>query len=66
LYVQLRQYLGDVFRRLAEQKESRIEDHQTPMPCALPMGKNAAAAISSGRAPLTPQNTIEVSQAGVA
>jgi putative transposase len=26
LYVQLRQYLGDVFRRLAEQKESRIEE----------------------------------------
>jgi putative transposase len=26
LYVQLRQYLGEVFRRLAEQKESRIEE----------------------------------------
>jgi putative transposase len=26
LYVQLRQYLGDIFRRLAEQKESRIEE----------------------------------------
>ena len=26
LYVQLRQYLGDVFRKLAEQKESRIEE----------------------------------------
>ena len=26
LYVQLRQYLGDTFRRLAEQKESRIEE----------------------------------------
>jgi putative transposase len=26
LYVQLRKYLGEVFRRLAEQKESRIEE----------------------------------------
>jgi putative transposase len=26
LYVQLRQYLGEVFRGLAEQKESRIEE----------------------------------------
>jgi len=26
LYVQLRQYLGEVFRRLAEQRESRIEE----------------------------------------
>ena len=26
LYVQLRQYLGEVFRRLSEQKESRIEE----------------------------------------
>ena len=26
LYVELRRYLGDVFRRLAEQKESRIEE----------------------------------------
>jgi putative transposase len=26
LYVQLRQYLGDVLRKLAEQKESRIEE----------------------------------------
>lgn len=26
LYLQLRQYLGEVFRRLAEQKESRIEE----------------------------------------
>jgi putative transposase len=26
LYVQLRRYLGEVFRRLAEQKESRIEE----------------------------------------
>ena len=26
MYVQLRQYLGEVFRRLAEQKESRIEE----------------------------------------
>ena len=26
LYVQLRQYPGEVFRRLAEQKESRIEE----------------------------------------
>jgi hypothetical protein len=26
LYVQLRQYLGEVFRRLAEQKESQIEE----------------------------------------
>jgi putative transposase len=26
LYVQLRQYLGYVFRKLAEQKESRIEE----------------------------------------
>src|SRR5947209_17615931 len=26
LYVQLRQYLGEIFRKLAEQKESRIED----------------------------------------
>ena len=26
LYVQLRQYLGEVFRKLAEQKESRIEE----------------------------------------
>ncbi len=26
LYVQLRQYLGEVFRRLAEQKECRIEE----------------------------------------
>jgi putative transposase len=26
LYVQLRQYLGDVFRKLAEKKESRIEE----------------------------------------
>jgi putative transposase len=26
LYVQLRQYLGEIFRRLAEQKESRIEE----------------------------------------
>ena len=25
LYVQLRHYLGEVFRRLAEQRESRIE-----------------------------------------
>lgn len=30
----------------------------------IPTGKNAAAAISSGRAPLTTQNEIEVSQAG--
>jgi hypothetical protein len=33
------------------------------MPCAIPIGKNAAAAISNGRAPLTAQNTIEVSAA---
>ena len=26
LYVELRQHLGEVFRRLAEQKESRIEE----------------------------------------
>jgi putative transposase len=26
LYVELRKYLGDVFRRLAEQKESRVEE----------------------------------------
>ena len=26
LYLQLRQYLGEVFRRLAEQRESRIEE----------------------------------------
>jgi len=26
LYMQLRRYLGDVFRKLAEQKESRIEE----------------------------------------
>ena len=26
LYVQLRQHLGEVFRRLAAQKESRIEE----------------------------------------
>jgi putative transposase len=26
LYVQLRQYLGEVFRKLAEQKESRIQE----------------------------------------
>jgi len=26
LYVQLRRYLGEVFRKLAEQKESRIEE----------------------------------------
>jgi putative transposase len=26
LYVRLRQYLGEVFRKLAEQKESRIEE----------------------------------------
>ena len=26
LYVQLRPYLGEVFRKLAEQKESRIEE----------------------------------------
>lgn len=26
LYAQLRQYLGEVFRRLAEQKESRVEE----------------------------------------
>ena len=26
LYLQLRQYLGEVFRKLAEQKESRIEE----------------------------------------
>ncbi len=26
LYVQLRQYLGEVFRKLSEQKESRIEE----------------------------------------
>ena len=26
LYVQLRQYLGEVFRKLAEQRESRIEE----------------------------------------
>ncbi len=26
LYMQLRQYLGEVFRRLAEQRESRIEE----------------------------------------
>ena len=26
LYAQLRRYLGEVFRRLAEQKESRIEE----------------------------------------
>jgi putative transposase len=26
LYVELRRYLGEIFRRLAEQKESRIEE----------------------------------------
>ena len=26
LYVQLRQYLGEIFRKLAEQKESRVEE----------------------------------------
>jgi len=26
LYEQLRKYLGEVFRRLAEQKESRVEE----------------------------------------
>ncbi|HVC59878.1 MAG TPA: transposase, partial [Acetobacteraceae bacterium] len=26
LYVQLRRYLGEVFRKLAEQKESRIDE----------------------------------------
>ena len=31
LYVDLRQYLGEVFRKLAKQKESRIEEgHLTP------------------------------------
>ena len=28
LYVQSRKYLGEVFRKLAEQKESRIEEGQ--------------------------------------
>jgi hypothetical protein len=37
--------------------------NQMPKPWTMPTGKNAAAAISSGRAPLTAQNTIDVSQA---
>ena len=40
LYAELRQYLGEVFRRLAEQKESRVEEghlmsnhvHMMPIP----------------------------------
>lgn len=33
LYVELRKYLGEVFRRLAEQKESRVEEgHLMPDP----------------------------------
>jgi REP-associated tyrosine transposase len=36
LYVQLRQYLGEIFRRLAEQKESRIEEGHL-MPDHVPM-----------------------------
>jgi hypothetical protein len=39
-----------------------VEDHQPPMPWTTPTGKNAAAAISSGRMPWAAQNT-EVSQA---
>src|ERR1700674_1474698 len=48
--------------RLTVGRDQQTPNH-TPMPCAIPIGKNAAAAISSGRAPLTAQNTIEVSQA---
>lgn len=34
LYVQLRQYLGEIFRRLAEQKERRIEEAFDVRPCS--------------------------------
>ncbi len=36
LYLELRRYLGEVFRKLAEQKESRIEEgHLLPDPVLL-------------------------------
>ena len=37
--------------------------NQIPTPWTSPTGQNAAAAISSGRAPLAAQTTIEASQA---
>jgi REP element-mobilizing transposase RayT len=48
LYVQLRQYLGEVFGKLAEQKESRIEEGHLP-----PRGaeRNAACCLQRIRRP---------------
>jgi putative transposase len=55
LYVQLRQYLGEVFRRLAEQKECRIEeghlrpDHVHIMIATPPLATRIAALSGSHR-----------------
>jgi hypothetical protein len=40
-----------------------VKRYQTSMPCTMPTEKTTAAAISSGRAPWTAQNTIEVGHA---
>ena len=37
--------------------------NQTPMPCTIPTGKNAASAIIRGRCPFVAQKMIEVSHA---
>src|ERR1035438_5159325 len=53
LYVQLRQYPGGVFRRLAEQKESRIEeghlmsDHVHMMISMTPTDRHAQAILTA-------------------
>jgi hypothetical protein len=42
LYVELRRYLGEVFRKLAERKESRIEEGQLlsdPVHLLIPMSR---------------------------
>jgi hypothetical protein len=48
LYAHLRRYLGDVFRRLAEQKESQSDTSKAKAPFILPGCMEKSSAISSG------------------
>ncbi len=46
LYKELRQHLGEVFRRLAEQKQSRIEEGHLSKRGKFPSGERALWRIS--------------------
>jgi hypothetical protein len=58
---------GGNLRGLGQRFQARRSRHQPPShiptPWTIPIGKNAAEAISSGRKPPAAQNTIEVSHA---